>query len=228
MSKNISHSVSSIKMWFECPWKYHENKISKRAEFVQSPAMIRGDRIHNSIEAYLKSGGALDAEAEFLKPRLDKLKDRDGKLIPEGSVTIRRDESLTTWRDWREAWFRFKIDAVHIAPSGKVALVLDWKTGSSKWLDDFQTESYAVALSLKFPELEAVKAQYVLIDEDGRATKPLIMKRDEIERAKERLYEKAFEVESGIQRGAFDCKENRFCNWCSVREQGFCLIKDAG
>lgn len=220
----IAHSVSRIKTWEQCPWKYHENNISKNAKFTETPATKRGNEIHDSIENYLKGSKKLLAEVKHIQKRLDKLMMRPGTLIPEGSTTILQDETLTTWFD-RNAWFRFKIDAVYISESGRSAMILDWKTGSSKYPDNFQLESYAVAISLRYPDIEVVKSQYVWLDEGG-STAPLVMERDEVARAKDRLFEKAFEVESGIKRGEFDCKENKFCNWCNVREQGLCPIKD--
>jgi putative RecB family exonuclease len=127
----------SFSRWNEyetCPLKYKLKAIDKLVE-PSSPALERGNRIHDAIEEYVKGKTkTLDVHAQ--EPARKKIETHRKLYAKEPQkVTIndtwafRKDWSLTTWNDWDGCWLRVKVDFAHYNTRTGVVNVDDYKSG---------------------------------------------------------------------------------------------------
>jgi hypothetical protein len=223
--KTPAHSVSAINMYRQCPGKYRHAKVTKDTKYVQGAAAARGDVAHTAIESHIKHGTSMAPasvpESTKVAQIVRKLKSR-GEVIAENEIVIKRDGSRTHGRDWDGAWFRFYVDVTWRSTFQDAARLIDWKTGKSKYLNDFQLEAYCIAESIDNPDLEVVRAEYCCLDEGASLHCKTIMDHETIAIRKEELFEEAMEIESAVIRGDLPYKKNFLCDWCDAKTQGKC------
>ena len=137
----------------------------------------RGTRIHDACEVYIRGNGDLPAEAaKHFKAEFASLKTRfsDGAVSLEGEWGYDRD-----WEpcEYKKAWCKVKCDAVvHLSP--KHIVVIDYKTGrkfGNEIKHGEQVQLYAVAASLRYPEVETIDVELWYLDQDDMThlTKPV-------------------------------------------------------
>jgi hypothetical protein len=205
---------------------YKHSKVTKDVKWIDSPHLIRGQVAHDAIDAHIKHGTALTDAAVPESTKVAKIvahfKKKGGTLLSENQVTIRKDGSLTQWRDWSGAWFRFGLDLLWRRPDDRASHVVDWKTGKSAYMDEFQLQSYGVAELYDNPKVEMVKADYVFLDEGAIRKGDVVMDRTGIEILRDELFEECHSIESAVLRDDLPYKKNRFCDWCDAKQQGVC------
>lgn len=155
MSKALSHSYSSIKLFENCPLRYEAQRITKTIKDEGGEASIHGDRVHKALEARVKSNISLPQDMAEYEPLVAGVVGSigNGRLEVEYEMTINRNMRETGWWD-KDAWLRSKLDILLI--KGPDAMVLDWKTGKRR-VDFFQLKLFAAQVFLRFPEVETVK-----------------------------------------------------------------------
>lgn len=151
---------SKLDKYRSCPAKFYYEFI-KKLPSPGSPAMERGQKMHENIESYL-NGWVLDLipEVAAWKEALDDLKTRDFKAEQALGFT----SNWTKLPDWfgPETWLRVKMDATF--KEGVKGTAIDFKSGKYRIPSTEQIELYAIALHAANPDLEEVCAEFWFLD----------------------------------------------------------------
>lgn len=156
-------SYSALKKFLNCPRQYGEIVVYKNYQDVfTSPKGDYGDKLHKAAEGYVRDGGQLDAEFEFLKPVFDILRKLPGDKRCEHKMAILPDGTPTRWND-PERWFQGIADLTVINPSSSIARCLDYKTGDVKYADTDQLELMAILIMSHHPHVDLVKGRLLFV-----------------------------------------------------------------
>lgn len=125
----------------------------------------RGTRVHNECELYVRGEGPLPQEARYFEDEFKSLaaKFKKGMVSLEGEWGFDKN-----WQpvDWKLAWLRVKLDAnIHL--SNTHAAVVDYKTGKkfgNEVKHGEQLQMYALAVFLRYPQVEHVTAELWYLD----------------------------------------------------------------
>jgi hypothetical protein len=182
---------SKLDTFRACPAKFKYQYIDKVKADTSSPAMERGGKIHESIEAYINGWTPhLHASAEGWKEAFDKLK-LEGDF--HGEEALGFDKQWNKLPDWfsKATWLRVKMDGYYVKDD--VMTVCDWKTGKYRQPSQDQIELYAIAgLSIR-PAVKKVVAEFWFIDSGDvfrreYTVDELILLRKKYEEESEQLY----------------------------------------
>ena len=172
MSKIRSWSYSRLLDYEACPLMA-KFKIVDRIPEPERPlppgktehANDRGTRVHNECELYVRGEGPLPQEARYFEDEFKSLaaKFKKGMVSLEGEWGFDKQ-----WQpvDWKLAWLRMKLDAnIHL--SNTHAAVVDYKTGKkfgNEVKHGEQLQMYALAVFLRYPQVEHVTAELWYLD----------------------------------------------------------------
>ena len=130
--------------------------------------MLRGTRVHDSAELYLKEDCELIPELQPFALGFESLKyliGRNGfEFVIEDQWAFTKDWQITGWLS-DDAWCRMKLDCMVI--HGTEAVVIDYKTGKrygNEISHMIQAQLYQVAAFLRYPQLEHVEVEYWYTD----------------------------------------------------------------
>lgn len=162
-----SWSFSRLMDFEACPYRAKLKIIDKIPE-PERPlppgktehANDRGSRIHLECELFVQDKGPLPAEMKYFDAELKSLRDRykKGQVSIEGEWGFNKD-----WQpvDWKLAWLRVKLDVCATLTPQHVA-VIDYKTGKrfgNEIKHGEQLQMYALAVFLRYPQVEHVTAE---------------------------------------------------------------------
>lgn len=161
----FSWSYSAIKAFKTCPRKFYHERVLKEYPFVSTPAAEYGKRLHSAIELYGKGVSELSSEFEFTRPYADNAKNVPGKKWWERKIAFTQNFEPCKYFD-KQAWLRAQIDYMSVDGEKKIARVLDWKSGSSKYVDKSQLELMALVIMKVYSDVELVKCGLVFVQEN--------------------------------------------------------------
>jgi ATP-dependent exoDNAse (exonuclease V) beta subunit len=143
---DFTWSYSSLKEYENCPKKYHEIRVLKNYEFIDTPQTIYGKEVHEALELYVRDGKELAKNYQRFKKVVDTLIAIPGTKYPEYKMALDKDLKPCDFDD-EKRWVRGIADLVII--DGKDAYVIDYKTGSNKYPDPKQLRLMATFVYLK-------------------------------------------------------------------------------
>lgn len=177
-------SYSRLKVFDTCPHQAELKYINKIPENdrPELPAgkeypNDRGSRVHDYAEHYVRrtaKHATLIPELKNFGTQIDRLRD----LFPTGRVMmedmwyfnnawIALPANTENWS--KDIYMRIMLDVVVFSPDGKTAVVIDYKTGK-KYGNEVphaqQTQLYALAVFLRFPDVEVVITELWYTDQD--------------------------------------------------------------
>lgn len=161
-------SMSRLSDFESCPYSVYLGKV-KKMPTPSGPAAERGTKIHDHIEKYIQGEHAevIKEMKTFIK-LIDLLREGYGDTVEiEGDWAFDRTWNTTGWSD-RNAWARFKLDALH-HESETSAMVIDWKTGrkfGNEMKHNQQGMGYAIAAFERYPQLEYVDVKFAYLDQN--------------------------------------------------------------
>jgi len=159
----VTWSFSSIKLFEQCPRKYHHLKVLKDYKEPDSEATLYGTEFHRAAENYIKDGTALPPFFGFAKPALDNLKQLKGEKLCEYRMALTEDLEPCDFFDDR-VWFRGVADLIVLDHEAGEARCIDYKTGkSAKYADAGQLELMALCLFKHFPTIKKVKSGLLFV-----------------------------------------------------------------
>ena len=151
---------SKLSAFQECPAKFNFQFVEKLPT-KGSPAMARGQKIHEGIESYL-NGWAKELPVEALEwqEAFDGLKKKTFKAEAAWGF----DKNWNLLPDWfgKDTWLRAKSDGHYI--EGNSLVVLDWKTGKYRVPSTDQVELYAICGGAVYPTAECTTVEMWFID----------------------------------------------------------------
>jgi len=151
---------TKLSVFEECKAKFKYQFMDK-LDSGGSPAMERGSKMHDNIEAYLNgwTPDLLPENMEF-KENLDSLKTKNYKA--EQALGFDKGwMKLPTWFG-KDVWLRVKMDASYIEDDHGHAI--DFKSGKYRVPSIDQVEIYAIGLYSANPALKEVTAQFWFLD----------------------------------------------------------------
>jgi hypothetical protein len=172
--------------------------------------LARGDAVHKAMAARLKNKVALpkDMDYEYWADRVDR---GTGTLLVEQKYAITRDFRPTAYFA-DDVWYRGIGDVVHI--DGRVALVLDWKTG--KVLEDsVQLMLMAQCIFSHFAAVTHVRSSFVWLKDDCET--PELLTRAEVAQQWVELLPRVQAMEKAAQTMTYPVKPSGICKtYCRV------------
>lgn len=164
--KEFAWSYTKLKNFETCPKRYYnvdvaktfkedeDNEHLKYGNFVHTAL---ADRINHEHKPLPKTIAKFEKWAEKV------LGGNHDTILVEQQLAIREDLKPTTWFG-SDAWYRGVADVIKKA--GKVALVVDWKTG--KILEDgIQLALMAQCVFSHHPEIEQIRTEFVWLKDDA-------------------------------------------------------------
>lgn len=214
-------SFSALQVFEKCPYQAFLKSVRKIPQ-PDSPASARGTAIHTLAEDYV-SGKITERPAELdkLGSSFDDLRARyeNGSVILEGEWGFDKDWGEVGWFS-SEVWARIKGDAVDFE-SETCATVIDHKTGKkfgNELKHGQQLQLYAIALFLRYPEVEFVNVELWYIDQGVKTAKSYT--REEAMLFLPRWTDRANRMTNAESFIPKPSKNN--CKWCPYRENKAC------
>lgn len=161
MTKPVTWSYSSLKLFLLCPHKYYRTRIKKDIVEPESEPMRYGNLAHKAAELYIGEDKPLDAKFEFMAPMLDRLNAMVGEKHCEIKLGLTANlEPTGFFAD--DVWFRGIIDLLIL--DGDNARIIDYKTGkSARYADVDQLELMALAIFKHYPQVQRIKAGLLFV-----------------------------------------------------------------
>ena len=160
---NTRWSFSSIKLFEQCPRKYHHIRILKDHVESETEAMLYGTRFHEAAEFYIKNDTPLPQYFSFVKSTLDNLKQMSGEKLCEYEMGVKEDLTPCAFND-PDVWFRGIADLLILDHETGEGRVIDYKTGkSAKYADPGQLELMALCVFKHFPTIKKVKSGLLFV-----------------------------------------------------------------
>jgi hypothetical protein len=153
--KPFTWSYTALSNFEGCPLRYAREKFYCDLPFIESEAIIFGNRVHTACEQYLK--GQKVAEPTLLIPVAPYLKafnsQKAAGAIVSAELELALNESMqpVSWFA-KDAWFRGKFDV--LIEKASTLGYYDWKTGGKVKDDQDQLKICCAALSIVKPEIE--------------------------------------------------------------------------
>lgn len=202
-------SYSRWKVFNDCRARY-EFQFLQKLEQPGSIHLERGTFVHKLAEDFLDDKKQAKVPKE-LKEFADELKAiRKAGATAEQTLAFTKSWQETTFDDWVGCWLRIKIDAYLEVDDEGTATVIDFKTGKP-WKDTAeQSELYAVGVFQRFPDVQAVDAEFWYTD-SGEVV-PYFYSRKDFKKLKQKWQARAQEMLAAKQfpfnKDAYKCK---FC-----------------
>ena len=159
-------SYSRYETYARCPLQFKLRYIDKLEE-PKSPAMERGNVIHQGIARWLTGmAEALPREA-FALPRMEALL-LEVRAIPDADKMVEQQWGYNaSWAPtgWfgKDTWFRSVLD-VGVMYADLTFEALDWKTGKRYGSNDDQMETQALAAKARLKATQHITTRLVYLD----------------------------------------------------------------
>jgi len=156
-------SYSRLTTWEDCNKKAYYKFIEKRKE-PTAPALERGSKIHKLAEDYVTAPGKkvlLPEELDRFEEEFKELRTRKKYLAVEQQLALTKEWVPCDWFS-SKAWLRVVMDAIDI--QGKIAKIIDYKTGKVRPEKAEQLDLYALALLCTHANLTDIYAEFWYLD----------------------------------------------------------------
>jgi len=216
----VSVSWSRLKNFETCARRYHEIDILKNFKEKPSPELIYGNEMHDALRYRVSHNtplpdgfAALEKWVEFIT--IDSSDPNVGIQV-ELELCIGKDLKPRDYKDFKEGWFRCKIDFLKLKhfPDYQLALAVDYKSGEPK-PDIPQLGLMAQAVFAHYPKVRACKTLYIWTKVDD-TTEENIYPRDMVD-LWGALNPRFQRLEDAHRNGNFPPTKSGLCKaWCAV------------
>lgn len=205
-------SFTAIKGFEQCPQRFYQERVLKKFPYVQSEAAKRGDAIHKAFENYVRDGEPLPPIAQPYEPWVKTFNEQDGEKFVEMKMAMNWQAKKTGYFKGQNIWIRGQFDL--LVDRGEDAVMIDYKTGKSKYADTGQLELMSVLTFLHFPKINFIKGALVFIDE----TKMVVdsYTRDKMDTYIDRWQQRSIPIVQALTTRKFPMKPSGLCGYCPV------------
>jgi len=213
MASYVQWAYSGLKTFQTCPKQYYHKYVAKDVLDPPGEAAAYGTAVHKSFEDYLRHGTPFPPEHQKFFPHALAVEGWRGVRHVERKMALTPDFKPCDFFD-PDYFVRGVVDLAVV--NGRIAHVLDWKTGkSAKYADLKQLELMSLLLFKHEPELEKTKCGLVFLVPDK-------LVRAEYSRAQEKaawqnwLYEVS-KIQVAKDKGHWGPQPNNLCRkYCPV------------
>jgi PD-(D/E)XK nuclease superfamily len=169
-SKPLTLTFTILNTYDTCPHQMYRRYIRKDLPFVETPEMKWGNDVHSAME-YRMGGKTLPENMQHWEPIAAAIAERKPRTEQQLAITA-QGTPADYWDKVTPPFFRGKNDITLL--NGTKALLLDWKTGGSKYEKRFELETNAMLVHAHNPHLTEISGSFVWLKE-GRigTTHPL-------------------------------------------------------
>jgi len=213
--KPFSWSFSATNDFDNCPMKYAGARFFCTSPFIQTEALIWGNRVHKAGEFFLKGKNPHDNAALAPVEGYCTAMLRSGlRVEAENEIALDRNFKSVSWFS-KDAWFRIKIDVIMTSFDRKHVKIYDWKTGGKIRENPDQLRLTAAALATIRPEIETYEGKFIWTKhQEVVGIAPI--QRSEIAGIWQEFIAKANRMEEAWRTEIFPMKQNPLCGWCPV------------
>jgi len=214
MTKELTHSYSSIKMYEQCPKRYMHQRINKDVVDKGSDATIYGERVHKQLEDRLSIGTPLPKESikhEQVCTTIESLT-KKADLYLEQKLCLNANLTPTGWYE-SDAWLRSILDVLIIKDNK--AIVMDWKTGKRN--PDFtQLELFSLQVFKHYPKIEEVRTSFIWLKEGKTDSETFTLKDTKVMWAD--LLSRIERINQSYESGKFPARPSGLCRYCPAQK----------
>jgi hypothetical protein len=211
----MSHSFTSLEMHKQCPRRYYENRVIKIHPYKESPATAWGNAVHSALENYQKRGTPLPENMQgYSWVCTDIIDQLSPDAVAEIEFSFTAEGKECARNNWNAKLWSGKADVIDIVDGHCV--VVDWKTGGSKYPKVEQVHLMSMFVMLKYPEVQSVSGLLFFLDDgvvhptDGSAR----WTRDDLPTMWAEWMAKVAAVEQNRTMGVWPPQVNNLCGWC--------------
>ena len=209
------NSYSSLKKFEDCPRQYHEVRVLKKYPYVQTAEAEFGDRARKALELCGRDGIPLPAEFTNYQWFIDDIVRRlPGKVYFEAEFSFNEAGVPVPAHMWKQKHWMGKADV--LALDGRVAYVIDIKTGKSKYPDEEQLDLMAVFTMMQHPDVEEVRGMLVFLQDGVTATR--IVTKDQFMGLYQKFKRVIHDIAVAQASGVWQEKPTPLCGWCPVTD----------
>ena len=206
----LSHTA--VKAFETCPQRFYQERVLKKFPYVQSEEARRGDLIHKAFEDYIKNGTPLPEIALPYKDWVETFAEQPGEKHAEFAMAIDWQSKKVGFLRGKNIWLRGKFDL--LVDQGEHSVVIDYKTGKSKYADTSQLELMAMLTFIHFPKINKITGALVFIDEK-KVIKDTYT-RDNMDEYRERWMSRSIPIVQALTSRKFPMKQSGLCGYCPV------------
>lgn len=233
----IKLSASSIKTYGQCPRKYYYTYINKPdIEKVKRPHLELGLFVHDVLEDFHKTlmqdptaewkplmsnickvkVGQFELDADLKKSAKEQLADYLEDIAKNGLPPVYSCEEGFNIKISEDVLIRGYIDRIDLEKrkSGDLFKLVDYKTGRSRYLDEFQLLLYGLYLLHKDPTVERFNGEYIALAEGCKKITYKFTLTD-VERVRKKILQVADEIRADQ---TWETRPQFLCNYCDFNE----------
>lgn len=229
MNQITAGSFSRIQVFESCPKRAELAYIQRVPEPERPPLPAgkeypndRGTRVHDSAEDFVRGKtNKLVPELLNFEDELTNLRNifaqDPSRLVMEDMWTF--DDTWTPCdpNDYQSIWLRIKLDVCLFSSQGAKAYVIDYKTGKrygNEIKHAEQTQLYALATAIRYPEVEEIITELWYTDQDEIAE--MHFTREQALKFLKNWNNKMLRMTQAIE---FPAKPNMYsCRYCPFKE----------
>jgi len=212
--KPFSWSYTALTAYENCPKAYAANRFYCTIPWVDTEAIIYGNRVHKAAELFLK--GIPHPDIEALKP-VEKYATamlRSGHRVEaELEIALTRQLKPVSWFA-KDAWFRIKLDIV-ITKQKVNVWYGDWKSGGRIKEDEDQLLLGLAALAIVRPYLQTFDGKLIWVKHQQTTGIKPITKAD-IPKVWQEFLPRVQRMEDAWRTETFNPRPSGLCPYCAV------------
>lgn len=207
-------SYSRLSTFEQCPQKFDYLYVTKSVKDSGSDATRYGNRVHESLEYYAKTGdpAAITAETKNYIGMVDRIRNSEGDKYYEYQMAIDANCQPCGWMS-DEAYIRSIADVLVV--NGDRAFCGDWKTGKVRD-NPMQLQLFSCMIMFHFPEVQTVKTSFIWLQHDAFTS--ATYHRRHLELMWTNLSQRFTAVQDAVDLGVFVAKPSPLCGWCAAKE----------
>lgn len=213
MAKRIAWSFSALSVWKSCRKKFYHLKVAKDVKDGDSEAAAEGKAVHDALYKRVAKGIPLPINLRQHEKLAESYASR-AKVCDDlqGELKLCLNDALNPV-DWfaKDAWVRAVVDLLLV--KGKVAILVDWKTGKRKPEFD-QLMLSAALLSRYMPEIEEFHLVFEWLRDGERDTAK--MTKADMKDVWKKFFPYITEIEEAVALTEFPANPTGLCGWCPV------------
>lgn len=207
-------SYSRLTTFENCPLKFDYLHVTKSVKDEGSTHSEYGNRVHEQLEAYGKTGdpSVLGDDTRKYARLVDRIRAQPGDKYFELKMAVDANGGPCDWFS-EDVWIRAIADVLVV--DGDTAFCLDWKTGKVRD-DPTQLQLFACMVMFLYPEVNRVKTAFMWIKHNSSTQAEYT--RDQLGSLWGKFERKFLRVQEAVDLGFFEPRPNPLCNWCPARK----------